>query len=360
MINGVNPTDEEWEKRDNLVKLWIYGTISKALVKRVLKKNLKACDVWKNLKDVFHDNKDTRAMQLDNDVRNLSIGNLSVTQYFTKIKDMVDLLANIKAPISDKSLVTYAVNGLSNNFSHVASIIRHRDPFPTFDTARSMLLLEESILNRETSANSLGLSSSPSVIVATTKGNSQELCRNFILGSCRFGNRCRFVHGNKPTGDGTKTRSHANSNTKSLNRNTGNHGKYGNMVRMIQTQPATDCLWSPRLQTWVKPTNVPPLGASGSAGILGPIPHATGQTTPSAQPNFTSAAAFGPTGPPVPTGFCYAPSGPRVEYGPEVMYTTLPQAFSTMTLQEGRDAGWYMDTGATSHLASDKVLFNPS
>ncbi|GKB95260.1 hybrid signal transduction histidine kinase M [Tanacetum coccineum] len=243
--------DEEWEKRDNLVKLWIYGTISKALVKRVLKKNLKACDVWKNLKDVFHDNKDARAMQLDNDLRNLSIGNLSVTQYFTKIKDMADLLANIEALVSDKSLVTYVVNSLGNKFAHVASIIRNRDPFPTFDTARSMLLVEESILNRETSANSLSSSSSPSVLVATKKGNSQELCRNFIHGSCRFGDRCRFVHRNKPTGDGTKTHSHANSNTKSLNGNNGNHGKSGNMVRMIQTQPATDWLWSPRLQTWV-------------------------------------------------------------------------------------------------------------
>ncbi|GKA37798.1 ribonuclease H-like domain-containing protein [Tanacetum coccineum] len=88
------------------------------------------------------------------------------------------------------------------------------------------------------------------------------------------------------------------------------------------------------------------------------------QPTTLAQPTYTSAAAFGPTGPPVLTGFCYAPSGPRIEYGPEVMYTTLPQAFNTMTLQEGRDARWYMDTGATSHLASDSVklttIFNKS
>lgn len=149
-ITSSGPTDEDWEKRDNLVKLWLYGTISKALVKRVLKKGLKACDIWKSLKDVFHDNKDTRAMQLDNELRNLSIGNLTVTQYFTKIKDMADLLANMEAPVSDKSLVTYAVNGLGNKFAHVASIIRHRDPFPTFDTARSMLLVEESIQNRDT------------------------------------------------------------------------------------------------------------------------------------------------------------------------------------------------------------------
>ncbi|GKD93782.1 hybrid signal transduction histidine kinase M [Tanacetum coccineum] len=241
---------------------------------------MKACDVWKNLKDVFHDNKDARAMQLDNDLSNLSIGNHSITQYFTKIKDMADLLANIEPPLSEKNLVTYAVNGLVNKFAHVANIIRHRDPFPTFDTARSMLLVEESILNRETNANSLGSSSSPSVLVVTTKGNSEDLCRNFIRGTCRFGDRCRFVHGkhsHKPT-DGLKLQSHSKSNAKSVN------------------------------------------GTSINTGNM---------------PIYTSAAAFGPTGPPVPTGFCYAPSGPRNEYGPEVMYTTLPKAFNTMTLQEG-------------------------
>ncbi|GJU82591.1 ribonuclease H-like domain-containing protein [Tanacetum coccineum] len=117
-------------------------------------------------------------------------------------------------------------------------------------------------------------------------------------------------------------------------------------------------------QKFPLPTNSPPSGPSGSAGILGPSPHATRQATPSTQPTFTSATAFGPTGLPILTGFCYAPFGPRVEYGPEVMYTTLPLAFSTMNLQEGGDAGWYMDTGATSHLASDSgkltTVFNKS
>ncbi|GKC52042.1 hypothetical protein Tco_1074787 [Tanacetum coccineum] len=106
------PIDEEWEKHDNLVKLWLDRTISKALVKRVLKKDLKAY--------------------------------------------MAYLLANMEAPVSDKSLVTYAINVLGNKFAHVASIIRHRDPFPTFNTARSMLLVEESLLNRDTTHQSLG------------------------------------------------------------------------------------------------------------------------------------------------------------------------------------------------------------
>nr|GEX28524.1 hypothetical protein [Tanacetum cinerariifolium] len=97
-MKSSGPTNDNWEKRDNLVKQWFYETISKALVKLVLKKDLKACDIWKNLKDVLHDIKDARAMQLD-----------------TKL---------------------------------LASIIHHRGLFPTFNTARPMLLVEESIESR--------------------------------------------------------------------------------------------------------------------------------------------------------------------------------------------------------------------
>nr|GEU61894.1 hybrid signal transduction histidine kinase M [Tanacetum cinerariifolium] len=202
-------------------------------------------------------------MQLDNELRNLSIGNLSITQYFSKIKDMLDLLANMEAPVSEKSLITYAVNGLGSKFDHVASIIRHRDPIPNFDTARFILLVEESILNRENNSSSLGSPSTTFVLITTFKNSNHELCHNFILGHCRFGDRCRFVH--------------------------------------------------------------------------------------------DAEATFGSSGPPLPTGFCYAPSRPHDDYGLNVMYTTLPQAFNTMTLQEGGDARWYIDTGTTSHLASDSA-----
>ncbi|GKA12427.1 hybrid signal transduction histidine kinase M, partial [Tanacetum coccineum] len=76
---------EEWGKLDSLVKLWIFGTISKSLLQRVLKKNVTASQIWKNLKDVFHDNKSARAMQLDNELRTIKLRSLSITEYFHKI-----------------------------------------------------------------------------------------------------------------------------------------------------------------------------------------------------------------------------------------------------------------------------------
>ncbi|GKC53953.1 hypothetical protein Tco_1076698 [Tanacetum coccineum] len=69
IIKGTSSSEEqateEWGKLDSLVKLWIFGTISKPLLQRVLKKNVSTHDVWKSLKEVFHDNKTARAMQLD-------------------------------------------------------------------------------------------------------------------------------------------------------------------------------------------------------------------------------------------------------------------------------------------------------
>ncbi|GKA88905.1 hypothetical protein Tco_0810717 [Tanacetum coccineum] len=229
-MKSSDPTNDNWEKRDNLVKLCLYGTIRKALVKRVLKKDLKACDIWKNLKDVFHVNKEAKAMQLDTKLRNLSLYHSILHQN----RRHGGFASNMEAPVSNKSFVTYAINSLGNKFDQVASIIHHRGPFPTFDTARPMLLVEESLLNRDTTHHSLGSSSSSSVLIATSKGPTHAL--------------------------------------------------------------------------------------------------------------VSSKAVFGLTGLRVPLGFCDAPSGPRVEYGPDGMYITLLHAFNTMTLQEDGDVWWYMDT----------------
>lgn len=68
--------------------------------------------IWERLKGIFHDNKDARIIQLDNEFRNMSIGSLSVTSYFQASKSKADHLANLGSKVSDSSLVTYAINGL--------------------------------------------------------------------------------------------------------------------------------------------------------------------------------------------------------------------------------------------------------
>ncbi|PWA46281.1 hypothetical protein CTI12_AA514390 [Artemisia annua] len=129
-----------------------------------------AHDVWKKLQNLFHDNKASRVIQLDNEIRNMATGSLFVTDYFQEIKLKATRLANLGSPVSDSSLVTYAINGLRAKFPEITRIIRHRETLPMFDQVWSMVLLEESDMAQLTHAlSSTNLSSSlPTVLVATT------------------------------------------------------------------------------------------------------------------------------------------------------------------------------------------------
>ncbi|PWA44278.1 hypothetical protein CTI12_AA526930 [Artemisia annua] len=82
---------------------------------------------------------------------------------------MADRLKNLGAPVSDKNLLMYAVNGLDSRFATIVKIIRHREPLPSFETARTMLLLDESTPNEaaETTSTFDSSSSSPTVLLST-------------------------------------------------------------------------------------------------------------------------------------------------------------------------------------------------
>lgn len=140
---------EEWNTVDNIVKQWIYGTLSQPVLQSILKSDAKAADVWCSIQALFHENKETKAIELDDELRNLVIGDSTIMEYCNKIKSISDLLANIGAPVPERNLVTYAINGLSQKYAHIVTTIRHQKPFPTFIEMRSMLTLEERSMLKE-------------------------------------------------------------------------------------------------------------------------------------------------------------------------------------------------------------------
>nr|GEU50427.1 hypothetical protein [Tanacetum cinerariifolium] len=98
------------------------------------------------------------------------------------------------------------------------------------------------------------------------------------------------------------------------------------LYQSITYQPA-DRIWSLKLQSWVQPITT----ATGQPSILSPAVQQNSRHThvvlTQARQTLSlviAKAAFSSNGLPLPTGFCYASSEPRIEYGPNVMYTTLP------------------------------------
>ncbi|GJZ28355.1 hybrid signal transduction histidine kinase M [Tanacetum coccineum] len=91
------------------------GIISTSLLQTVLKKNVTTKDVWKSLEDLLHDNKEAHTMELHEELRSMELEDLSIAEYFKRIKVIVDLLANIDSAVDEKNLVMHAVNGLGDN-----------------------------------------------------------------------------------------------------------------------------------------------------------------------------------------------------------------------------------------------------
>ncbi|PWA50227.1 hypothetical protein CTI12_AA475400 [Artemisia annua] len=309
-IEGTTPTtdDTEWKKVDSLVKVWLYGTLSTSLLQTVLKKNATAASVWKSLKELFHDNKEARALELESELRSMDLGSMSISEYFKRIKVISELLANIDSPIEERPCTKR----------------------PTLLEARSMLLVEESRMNHKnknfvTHENT----SSPTVLMAGTSSNrgrsgsggsngrgSGELCKNFQYGRCTYGDRCRFVHTkvSKPTGT-------LNNGPGNLNNNmNGMQIQWGGTPNVYTTHQWG---WIPQqAQYWASPNvnmHLPRLQRTGLPSVHSAAPQ-----------------AFGPTGAgilgPAPQQFnpTYGPFGPQSgsasgywEYGP-LKFLTIP------------------------------------
>lgn len=138
-----------WKERDGSVKMWIYGTLSKSLLDSVMTAKCTARELWLSIENLFRDNKEARALQCDHELRTSTIRDLSVHDYCQKLKTLSDLLANLDSPVTDRALVVHLLNGLSDKYDNIINVIKHKTSFPTFSTARSMLIMEEDRLAKQ-------------------------------------------------------------------------------------------------------------------------------------------------------------------------------------------------------------------
>ncbi|CAA7028520.1 unnamed protein product [Microthlaspi erraticum] len=169
-------TEKSWKEHNDLVKMWIYGTISDSILETVLKPKCTANSLWLAIENLFRDNKEARAMQLENDLRTTVIGDISIHDYCKKLKSISDLLTNVDSPITDKVLVMHLLNGLSEKYDSIINVIKHKSPFPGFIEARSMLQLEEDRLAKHHKPNPTNhlTSSAPAVLYTTSDNRSRD------------------------------------------------------------------------------------------------------------------------------------------------------------------------------------------
>ena len=113
---------------------------------KVMTPGANARTIWLAIEAQFRSKKPSRTLALEADFRNLAQDNLSFSDYSERLKSYANALADLGFPVNEPTLVLTLIRGLSLTLRHMGTLIKSRDPLPTFNTACSMLELEEADL----------------------------------------------------------------------------------------------------------------------------------------------------------------------------------------------------------------------
>jgi hypothetical protein len=136
-------TDPAWTSDDYNVLNTLHAAIDEDVADMVLASHQTARQLWLAILELFSANKASKAIYLDNDFRQLVQGDMSITAYCRRQKQLSDALADNDSPVNNRALVLNTLRGLGPRFSSTATIISMTEPLPTFLRVRSMLLMEE-------------------------------------------------------------------------------------------------------------------------------------------------------------------------------------------------------------------------
>jgi hypothetical protein len=136
-------TDPGWRRMDSVVLNWISNSITPELHQVVRERGATARHLWLAIENQFLGNREQRTLHLDAAFRNFVQGDLSVSEYCRKFKNMADALADLRSPVDDRILVLNILRGLNPRFEHLGAIIWRYTPFPSFLKVRDDLILEE-------------------------------------------------------------------------------------------------------------------------------------------------------------------------------------------------------------------------
>jgi hypothetical protein len=104
---------------------WISGTISLDLQDIMRTPDPTARVMWLALETQFLGNTQTRALQLDAELRTLEQGDLSVGDYCRKMKITTDALRDLGYPVPEHVSVLNVVRGLPSSYEALRTLFTH-------------------------------------------------------------------------------------------------------------------------------------------------------------------------------------------------------------------------------------------
>lgn len=238
-----------------------------------------AYNVWHQFHAFFRDNLPGRAIYLSAEFRSVVQGDLTIDAYCRCLKALVDALADVEEPVTDRTLTLQVLRWLNMRFQVMATVLMMQIPFPSFLQARSRLPLEEIGLaehDRRESSTALIIQGGGADDRGSSSSKPPHGLQDGAPDCGTSADRNRRGRGNRGRG--------RNSNT-----NTGGSGSHAPPVTPAPTTPWMGYFapWgSPMPAQWHTPWTPP-----NAAGVLGPRPSNPNHAYPVVFPDAGSSSA---------------------------------------------------------------------
>nr|XP_051211233.1 uncharacterized protein LOC127328694 [Lolium perenne] len=118
-------TSPEWSLLDATVFSWLYGSVSISILDAIMTPgdDPLAIDIWNGINSLFNDHKINRQLHLMAELGDVSMGELSMTDYLKKVKSLFDELSDLGSPVKEADMVIHFLNGLSEQYDSAANLI---------------------------------------------------------------------------------------------------------------------------------------------------------------------------------------------------------------------------------------------
>jgi hypothetical protein len=105
--------DTDWRMSDCCIVNWLHTTIAKPVFDIIYKPHATAFTVWGDIEGIFRNNELQRATYYEAEFRSLQQGDLSITDYTMRLKQLADSLRDVGYPVSEPSQVLNLLRGLN-------------------------------------------------------------------------------------------------------------------------------------------------------------------------------------------------------------------------------------------------------
>uniref|UniRef100_A0A803P1W3 Integrase catalytic domain-containing protein n=1 Tax=Cannabis sativa TaxID=3483 RepID=A0A803P1W3_CANSA len=141
-------------------------------------------DAWRALEQRFANQSKARLLRIKSQLSIIQKGNLSITDYYDKVKLLADSLSSGGHPLDDSDLIMHMLNGLGPEYDPVVVHVTSLVDILSLESIQSMLLTHESRLERHYTINDSSSKIMANLTVHNSHSNSGPSYRSYAGQGC--------------------------------------------------------------------------------------------------------------------------------------------------------------------------------